>query len=790
MSSTSRAPSIGCGVGQCGACTVHVNGQPTRSCSSPVVERRRTAHHDDRGTVARRDASAAARLAGDRRAAVRLLPGRPDHVGRGAAREDAYAHRRRHRHGDGRQHLPLRHLCAHPRRRFTRRGRGAADVAQEYARPDAARVAAREQRRPRAVRRTAMDSTASRRSTAAPSFASPRSRGGGDARRALRRPFPALAQGAGSTAAARSSPNAFIRIDARRHRHDHRQEPRDRSGHQDDAADADCRGARRRLEGRAIEQADLDQAKYGGQIAGGSTATPNNWTPHATGRRRRAADARRRGGRRPGTCRQRECTTSSGKVHHAAVQPLASVTAQLAAKAAALTPPDSRRVRSRTTNDYKIIGKSTPGVDNPLIVTGKPIFGIDVTRARDAVRRVREVPGVRRQGRQRESRRDQGACPASDTRSSSRARPISRGSCPASRSWPTAGGRRSTARKKLQVTWDEGPTASQSSAGFAARAEELSTQAPARCAAQRRRRRRGARRRPQRSSRRAYYYPFISHAPLEPQNCTAQFTRRQARDLGAERRRRSRACSSWQRRSASRRPTSPCTFSGSGGGFGRRLTNDYMVEARVDREGVNGAPVKLLWTREDDMRHDFYRPAGFHFLKGGVDASGKLVAWRNHFVTLRRGRRRVRRPRPTSTRRSSRRASSPTSARPIADAARRADRARCARRGSNALALVFQSFIDELAHAAGKDPMQFRLDICSADAARRRRRTRRRTRRRRRRSTPARMRGVLELGAREVGLGQAQAAEGHGPAASRSTSATGATSPQVAEVSVDAGEQA
>jgi isoquinoline 1-oxidoreductase beta subunit len=129
-----------------------------------------------------------------------------------------------------------------------------------------------------------------------------------------------------------------------------------------------------------------------------------------------------------------------------------------------------------------------------------------------------------------------------------------------------------------------------------------------------------------------YTYPFISHATLEPQNTTAwvhdggieMWAPTQVPDSGLQ----------WVAQMLGL-PAERVTvhMPRSGGGFGRRLSWDYMTEAALIAQKVSG-PVKLVWTREDDLQYDYYRVGNFHALKGALDKDGRLLAWQEHMISF------------------------------------------------------------------------------------------------------------------------------------------------------------
>lgn len=455
-----------------------------------------------------------------------------------------------------------------------------------------------------------------------------------------------------------------------------------------------------------VEQADFDPTKYQAQIAGGSTATPTNWLPMrragAAGRAMLLAAAAKEWNV-PAT----ELTTEPGVVVHKGSNRRATYGA-LAASAATMTPPDLATVPLKDAAAFRIIGTRQKTVGLKDILTGKPMFGIDVvvpnmhygTFVKSPVYAakvktanldvVKAQPGVTHAFVVDGTTNLQGLMP---------------GVAIIGKNWWLV----QQARRKLVVEWEAHPTSQQSSAAFEAKAKELFTQP-----AHRTMRKDGdfdtAIASAAKVVKAEYSYPFIAHAPLEPQNCTANvvgdrieiWSNSQTPQSGVQ----------LVSNTLGIKPEQiTLHMTRAGGGFGRRLNNDYMVEAAwIAREAK--VPVKLVWTREDDLQHDFYRPGGFHQFTAGLDASGKLIAFRNHCVTFGEGERFA----PSADigpgeypARFVPNLKIDASVMPLGvpTGALRAPR-------SNALSFVFQGFIDECAAAAGKDPLQYRIDMLKA----------------------------------------------------------------------------
>jgi isoquinoline 1-oxidoreductase beta subunit len=274
--------------------------------------------------------------------------------------------------------------------------------------------------------------------------------------------------------------------------------------------------------------------------------------------------------------------------------------------------------------------------------------------------------------------------------------------------WPAKKG-----RDALAITWDEGPTAAATSASISQLLAQRARQAGA--VARHDGDPDGGLAGAASKVEAAYEMPFLAHATMEPMNCTAH-VRSDGVDIWAPTQFQTGA----QQMGAGIGGVPPekvqvhTTYLG--GGFGRRFELDFIQEA-LEVSKATGAPVKVIWSREDDVRHDLYRPASYHAFRAGVDAAGRPVAWTHRIVAPSI----MARVFPDQVKNGlDGEAVEGGVAMPYAIPNVHVDYVltdtgipvgfwRSVNNSFNAFAV--ESFADELAHAARKDPYQFRRDL-------------------------------------------------------------------------------
>jgi isoquinoline 1-oxidoreductase beta subunit len=378
-----------------------------------------------------------------------------------------------------------------------------------------------------------------------------------------------------------------------------------------------------------VEQAPVNPAVFGRQSAGGSRSIPDSWEQlrkaGALARSMLVAIAATQWKVPAGECTTRDSTVWHGK------RKLGY--GQVAALAAKITVPvpDANAVKLKDRKDWKLLGGAYTGVDNRMVVTGAPLFGIDQTLPGMKIAVYEKCPAVGgkvRSANLDEIRKLPGVRDAFVIEGNGKTTEIMPGvAIVADSTWAAF-----EAKKALRVDWDESTASKDSWRDFTERAKALAakpagdkvlgtTGDPEAALA-------GAAKRVDAM----YTYPFVSHAPLEPQNCTA-WSHDGILEFWSPTQTADRALQTAAGALGLAVEKIKINQTRVGGGFGRRLMNDYMCEAGAIAQRY-AAPVKLIWTREQDMAHDFFRAGGFHSLAGGLDAAGRLIAWRDHFITF------------------------------------------------------------------------------------------------------------------------------------------------------------
>jgi isoquinoline 1-oxidoreductase subunit beta len=472
-----------------------------------------------------------------------------------------------------------------------------------------------------------------------------------------------------------------------------------------------------------VEQAPTIPAVYQHLGTGGSGGTAQTWEPM------RQAGAQARAMLLAAAAAQwntvpSECQASNGSILHISTGRRLRY-GELVATASTLPPVKPEQAPLKDPRSFRYIGKPMPRVDTPGKVNGSAVFGIDVrvpgllfaviarcphfggelancddtqAKAVRGVRRIFVLPPIGwSAGVARNIHVAGGVCVVADS------------------SWAAIEG-----RKALKLTWNKGPGAEESSASLRAAVERQAAGPPTAVAADSGDALNVLAQSPRRVEA-AYELPFQAHATMEPMNATAHVHGDGTIEVWAPTQIPGRRGGSADTQSEiaglagvpPEKVTVHTTFSG--GSFGRRYQWDFAAEAWQAAREMK-VPVQLLWTREDDFQHDFYRQYFCYRLSGALDDHGNIAAWQWRTVSTSIG--------PVfhssdSMQDPKQVASGEIDSRlPYRTLSYRADyapvdsivpRAWWRSVSSSASAFAIECFVDELAHAAGMDPYQFRL---------------------------------------------------------------------------------
>lgn len=433
-----------------------------------------------------------------------------------------------------------------------------------------------------------------------------------------------------------------------------------------------------------VEQAGLDTNKYQRQVAGGSGSVRSSWESF----RKAGAAAKQmlvEAAAKNWNVSANACTTENGYVLHISSNRKASY-GELADKAATLSIPEEINLKNPA--DYKIIGKRIRNVDTKNIVTGKPLFGIDTKREGMLYAMVARPVF----GKKLKSVDDSAARKVTGVKNVVQYE--NKVAVLATTTWAAKKG-----RDALRIVWEDEKKL-ESTADYVNAFSGLiqkNTDAP--------KRNDGDIEKALGSGGKiiesTFEAPFLPHAPLEPMNFFADVKEDRAELHGPTQ---TPARTRTDAAKALGLPEDKITvgMSRMGGGFGRRLQADYSVEAAMISK-LAKAPVQVIWTREDDMQGGFYRPAGMYNYRAVISANKELIGWHLRAAAANSGN-------------ASRENNFPAGVVPnfridshnyestITVGPWRAP-------NHNFIAYTEESFIDEIAHELGKDPVAFRLEL-------------------------------------------------------------------------------